>query len=90
MSSELIEIHKVKIKIRDVVVELTPDETRQLRDVLQNLIGPRIDVQPAVPFYPYQPIYIPAPCPGTGTPYPEVTWTCGPLGQINCATISIG
>ncbi len=58
---------KLKLKVKDVEIELTAEEARELRDVLGGLVGEK-----EVIVYPW---YNPW---STVNPWskPEITWTC--------------
>jgi uncharacterized membrane protein len=53
--SESVEIKKIVIKINDTELSLSPDDARELKKILDELIGTKETVY--VPSYPHYPIY---------------------------------
>ena len=72
------ELTKIIIKMSDKKeLSLTPDEARELRDILDNLLGEKetVYIPQPYPLLPYAPPYIP-PC-VPYRPYPGYWWTDG-------------
>ena len=65
---------EVEIDITGKKLKLTMDDVRELRDLLDTLLGEqRIVVQPVYPHYPNNPPWDKSNVPYT--PYPQVTWS---------------
>ena len=83
---------KIKLKIKDVEIELTKDEAKDLRDVLNGLVGEKVIEKiieehhhhyGSYPHYPY-PIYIEKYRWEPFTPY----WTCGTGDNVDSPAIT--
>ena len=64
---------KIKLKVKDVEIELTKDEAVELKDLLDKLCTQKTEYVPYYPQYPVQPTYPWSPW-YTGTPWPGTTW----------------
>ena len=63
---------KIKLKVKDVEIELTKDEALELKDLLDKLCTQKTEYVPYYPTYPIQPTYPWSPW-YTGTPWPSST-----------------
>ena len=66
---------KIKLKVKDVEIELTKDEALELKDLLDKLCTQKTEYVPYYPTYPIQPTYPWSPW-YTGTPWPGNTILC--------------
>lgn len=86
MSEKRIKIQNINIKIGDKTLSLSPDDARELKDILNNLLGgEKVVEKEVVKWYPYSypQWYVTSPNIWKPDYQPSWTVTCSSAGTVN-------